>query len=80
MAITLSDHTQDVIESRMKEWGFNNADELVLTAVQRLEDDRGVPYEELDAGTRAAIEEAELQEGIPWETVRDELKQRFGLK
>jgi hypothetical protein len=81
MAITLSDETQRLIESRMKEAGVGTADELVRLALQTLEQVRGQDFEDLDPETLAAIEEGLVQadrgEGQPWDRVREELRARF---
>ncbi len=80
MAITLSPEVEEAIESRMKQRGVSDPNQLVLSALELLDENRGVTYEELDDETRAAIEEADRQEGIPWESVRDELMERYGRK
>jgi predicted transcriptional regulator len=81
MAIVLNAETQKLIEERMKETGVDTADELVRVALQTLHQVRGEDFEELDAETRAAIEEglaqADRGEGRPWEEVREELRARF---
>jgi len=81
MAIVLNAETQKLIEERMKETGFDNADELVRVALETLHRVRGEDFEELDLKTRAAIEEglaeADRGEGRPWEEVREELGARF---
>jgi len=45
----------------MKETGVSTADDLVRIALQTLEQTRGEDYDELDADTRAAIEESEAE-------------------
>src|SRR3954463_4382628 len=81
MAIALSEETQKLIEQRMKESGVDTADELVRVALQTLDQVRGEDFEDLDAETRAAIEEglaqADRGEGRPWAEVREELRARF---
>ena len=81
MTISLTTETQRLIEERMKRAGFASADELVRVALQTLDQVGGDDYDELDAETRAAIEEGEAQyergEGRPWEEVREELRARF---
>jgi hypothetical protein len=66
MTITFSDQTRSIIESRMKELGFDEADDLVQMAVQSF-NIRPIEYEEMDEETRAAIAEADGQEGVPFE-------------
>jgi predicted transcriptional regulator len=84
MAITLSAEVQDAIESRMKEHGLTDPNELVLSALELLDHGPGVPYEELDEETRAAIEEGQAQIdaglGRPWAEVDAELRARFVKK
>jgi Arc/MetJ-type ribon-helix-helix transcriptional regulator len=81
MPVSLTPETQRLIEERMKQDGFASADELVRVALQTLDQVRGGDYDELDAETRAAIEQAEAQfargEARPWEEVRAELRARF---
>ena len=81
MTISLTTETQRLIEERMKRAGFASADELVRVALQTLDQVRGDDYDELDAETRAAIEQGEAEyergEGRPWEEVREELRARF---
>jgi len=81
MAVVLSAETQKLIEERMKETGVGSPDELVRVALQTLHQVRGEDFEELDAATRAAIEEglaqADRGEGRPWEELREELRARF---
>jgi predicted transcriptional regulator len=81
MAIVLSEETQKLIEQGMKESGVATPDELVRVALQTLHQVRGEDFEDLDAGTRSAIEEglaqADRGEGRPWEAVREEIRARF---
>lgn len=74
MAVVLNIETQKLIEERMKETGVGSPDELVRVALQTLHQVRGEDFEDLDADTRAAIEEglaqADRGEGRPWEEVR----------
>jgi hypothetical protein len=80
MTITLSDQTKVLMESRMKEFGMTDPDEIMFTALQLLHGHPEVATDELDVETRAEIEEAEKQPDIPWEVVRDQLKKEYGLK
>jgi Arc/MetJ-type ribon-helix-helix transcriptional regulator len=81
MSVTLDDQTVALIESRMKEFGFDSADELIKVALDHLGGEYGVDYESLDAETRASIEEGEAEyqrgEGRRVEEVREELMRRF---
>jgi Arc/MetJ-type ribon-helix-helix transcriptional regulator len=77
MTITLSPEAQRLIEEKMKQGGFASPDELVLFALQNLEEVQGADYEDLDEETRAAIERGEAQfqrgEGMTVEEVRERL-------
>jgi Arc/MetJ-type ribon-helix-helix transcriptional regulator len=81
MAITLSAEVQEAIESRMKQRGYADANEVVLRALQSL-DEHVFAYEDLDEETREAIEEGQRQIdqglGIPWEEAEVRLRARFG--
>ena len=81
MTITLSPETQKLLEEQMKTGQFSDADEVLRLALQTLSQTEAGDYDDLDADTRAAIEESEAQlargEGIPWEDVREELRARF---
>jgi len=59
MPILLSPETEKLIEERMKQTGFDRADDLVRLALQTLEQTYGEDYEDLDSGTRKSIEESE---------------------
>jgi Arc/MetJ-type ribon-helix-helix transcriptional regulator len=81
MDVTLSPRTQSLLEERMREGDYSSADELIRVALEELE---GVPVEELDAETHAAIERAEEQgdrgEGIPAADAFRQLRRKhFGL-
>ena len=81
MSFSLSAETQRLIEQRMKETGVSTADELVRAALDTLDQLSSQPFENLDAPTQAAIDEALGQadrgEGRPWEEVREEIRARF---
>jgi Arc/MetJ-type ribon-helix-helix transcriptional regulator len=81
MGISLSTETQKLLEDRMQRDGFDTADDLVRVALEALDQARAEDYDELDAETRAAIEEAEAQhergEGVPWEQFKETLRARF---
>ena len=81
MTISLSDATQRLLEERMKTGDYATADEALRVALETLNQ---LETEELDDETLAAIEEglaqADRGEGRPWEQVRQELRERYGLK
>jgi hypothetical protein len=64
----------------MRELGFENSDEFLQALVQNFPAAGVYDYDDLDEETRAAIEEAEKQPSIPWESVREQLMQRYGGK
>jgi Arc/MetJ-type ribon-helix-helix transcriptional regulator len=80
MGISLNPETQKLIEERMKRTGFSTADDLVRVALQTLDQVQGEDYEQLDAETRKAIEEAEAQhergEGIPLDEAFERLRRK----
>ena len=80
MGISLSPEAQKLIEERMKQTGVPTADDLVRIALQTLELTRGEDYEDLDAETRAAIEEAEAEYqkggGIPLDEAIKRLREK----
>ena len=79
--VSLSDETQRLIEQRMKETGVGTPDELVRLALQTLQQTRGEDFDALDSSTQAAIEEgldqADDGKTRPWESVREEIRNRF---
>lgn len=81
MADFLTTETQNLIEQRMRETGVGTPDELVRLALQTLRQEKGEVFEDLDLDTQAAIEEglsqADRGESLPWEQVRESLRQRF---
>jgi len=81
MNVTLSPQTQKLLEQQMSRGKFSDPDEVLRVALETLEQVQGEDYEDLDAETRAAIEEAEAEyergEARPWEQVREELRARF---
>ena len=56
MNVILSPRTQKLLEKRMREADYPSADDLIRAALEALE---GVPVEDLDEETQAAIERAE---------------------
>lgn len=84
MNITLSPETQKLLDEQMKKGHYATPDETMLAALPTLDEVHGDDYEDLDADTRKAIEEAEAQyqqgEGRPWSQVREELINRFVKK
>lgn len=81
MAIILSADTQQLIESRMKDLGFDSTDEFLRLLVQSYDVPEVLDYDDLDAETRAAIEEGEreIQQGLvkPWAEVKAELFAKY---
>ena len=81
MPISLKPETEKLIEERMRQAGLASADELVLVALDALDQVRAGDIDSLDAETRAALEEgldqADRGKGRPWEEVREELRARF---
>src|SRR6266542_1899128 len=61
MPISLTPETQKLIEERMKQAGCSTPDELVRLALQTLDQVDGEDFDQLDADTQAAINEAEAQ-------------------
>lgn len=80
MTFAVSEETQQLIEARMKEFGISSLDTFLQGAVCQYDPSEVFYYEDLDEETRAAIEVADRQEGIPWEQVKDELLKRYGGK
>jgi len=81
MNLTLSPQTQQLLEEQMRKCRCDNPDDLVRVALLTLDGLKGEDYDDLDATTRAAIEDGEAQfqrgEYRPWEEVREELRARF---
>jgi hypothetical protein len=87
MALTLKPQTLERIESQMKQFGFDSADDFVEAAIGALAGHEGGHFEldidDLDAETTAVLSRADEQivrgEVVPWPQVEAELKARFGL-
>jgi Arc/MetJ-type ribon-helix-helix transcriptional regulator len=80
MTITLGPEAQRLVEEKMKQGGFASPDELVVFALQNLQEVQGCDYEDLDEETRAAIERGEAQfERGEWMTV-EEARERLMRK
>ena len=81
MNISLSPQTHQLLQERMKKGGFSSPDDVVLIALETMDQVEGEPFESLDEATRAAIERAEAQsdrgEGRSWEEVREELRAKY---
>jgi predicted transcriptional regulator len=81
MTISLSPQTQKLLEEQMKKYGHSSPDDTVRVALERLDQEKGEDFEDLDPETQAAIQEGMAQdergEGRPWEQVREELRTRF---
>jgi hypothetical protein len=84
MNVSLSPQTEKLLQQQMKNSGCSDPDDVLRIALQTLDQLRGEDYDDLDAQTCAAIEEAEGQcergEARPWEEVREELQARFIAK
>ena len=79
--VELSEETQALLDSRLRDGDVDTADELLKFALTHLGETPGEAYEDLDAETPAAIEEATAEQeqglGRPWANVRDELRAEF---
>jgi predicted transcriptional regulator len=79
--IQLSPATSTLVESLMKRHGFENADELVVVALESLDVTQAEYYEDIDPAVRASIERGEAQskagEGMSVEEVRERLLKRY---
>lgn len=75
-SLALTQETEKLIESRMKQNGYDTADELVRAAIAFF--DAGI---ELDARDLAAIEESEQQitagQDLDWKQVSAKLRKRY---
>jgi hypothetical protein len=84
MIIELRPETQRIIQDRMKVAGVTTADDLVLLALDALDQMQGESIEELDSETQAAIQRATARsargEGRPWEEVRAEIRAKYIAK
>jgi predicted transcriptional regulator len=84
MAVALSPEVQRRIEEQLTRSGFSSPDDLVLHALNTLDQLAGEPLEDLDPQTQEAIAEglaqADRGEGRPWADVREELRTRFTRK
>lgn len=81
MNISLGPETQRLLEEQMKKHGYATPEDAVRVALERMDQEVGETFEEMDAETRSAIEEgiaqAERGEVRPWDEVRGELRARF---
>jgi predicted transcriptional regulator len=84
MTINLSPETQRLLEEQMRKHGQVTPEGIVRVALEKLDQEEGPCFEDLDADTQSAIEEglaeAERGEGRPWEQVKEELRSRFTKK
>lgn len=75
MSLTLSEATQRLVESRMKQAGYASADDLIRDAIQFFQNT------ELDEEDVAAIEESEKQvaagQDLDWKQVSAALRKRY---
>lgn len=79
MTITVDAQTQLLIEEAMKQRGIGSPEEVIQCAVQMMQE-QVLNYDDLDEETRAAIDEADSQEGIAWENIKDDLLKLYGGK
>jgi len=81
MDITLRPKTEKLLEQEMSRANCQDPDFLICAALEMFQESDGVPIEELDPDTQAAIARAEAQsargEGRPWSEVKRELQKRF---
>jgi hypothetical protein len=78
MAITLSQDTLAMFEQRANEYCAVNVDEFIQSMLLDKYPSFEVDMDKLDPETRAAIEEADAQEDIPWEEAKTRIHARFG--
>ena len=78
MSLILRPDTERLLRERAEQMGFESPDDLVLSMLETFGPDQVVQLGDLDDETRAAIEQADKQEDIAWESVRDGLVRRFG--
>ena len=78
MAITLSPETQRLVEDKLQSGVYHTADEVVVAALQALNEVEGL---ELDEGTLDGIDRAEDQiergEVYDWGAVREQVRDEF---
>jgi Arc/MetJ-type ribon-helix-helix transcriptional regulator len=81
MTISLTPLTQKLLEEQMKKYGYENADEAVRIALEKLDQEEGEFVEDMEPETQASIErgwaQADRGEGRPWEVVREEIRLRI---
>jgi hypothetical protein len=81
MNITLRPKTEKLLEREMSRANCRDPDLLICAALEMLQEFEGIPIEELDPDTQAAIARAEAQsargEGRQWPEVKRELQKRF---
>jgi len=84
MNINLGTETQRLLEEQMRKHGQVSPEDIVRLALEKLDQEEGPCFEDLDAETQAAIEEglaqADRGEGRPWEEVKEQLRSRFMKK
>jgi predicted transcriptional regulator len=84
MTIHLSPETQRLLEEQMRKHGQVTPEDIVRVALEKLDQEEGPCFEDLDAETQLAIEEglaqADRGEGRPWEEIKEQLRSRFMKK
>ena len=80
MAITLAPETEQLIEQKLQECGYQSVDELIRNALHNM----NALHSGLDEQTLDAIDEAEDQiergEVFEWEDVKKHLQERIASK
>lgn len=81
MNLSLNPDVQKFIEEKVRTGDYSTPEDVVHTAIARLQSDEALGLEELDDEELAPIEEGLAQakrgEGRPWEEVRDELRAKY---
>jgi Arc/MetJ-type ribon-helix-helix transcriptional regulator len=74
MQFSLSKDTEQLIEARMRQWGYGSADDLIRAAIDALDQVDDSPDEDtLDAIDRAE-DQVERGEYFPWADVKANLR------
>ena len=83
MEVQLSEETQRLLEARMKEGGFESADDLIRLALSSMSDDdpiAGFSSEEVRELFRAGEESLKLDGGRPLDEVMRDLRAKSSLQ
>jgi antitoxin ParD1/3/4 len=81
MNLTLKPEDQRFLDEQVKSGRFSSPEDAVAEAIDRLrwEDDITPTPEDL-AAVREGLAQLDRGEGIPWEKVRRELNEKYGLE